>query len=109
MPLSVNGEVIERSLIEQEAHALGRRFQEMPAEQREAQGLDAKQFQHTLWEWSQENLIERALLRLVAAAGLFSLALLFGLTQVDYRTRVTEPAPMEVPQQLRDANHGAAR
>lgn len=63
MPLSVNGEVIDRSLIEQEAHALGRRFQEMPAEQRDAQGLDARQFQRTLWEWSQENLIERALLR----------------------------------------------
>ena len=63
MPLSVNGEVIERALIEQEAHALGRRFHEMPAEQREAQGLDAGRFQQTLWEWSQENLIERALLR----------------------------------------------
>lgn len=63
MPLSVNGEVIERVLIEQEAHALGRRFQEMPAEQRQAQGLDAERFQRTLWEWSQENLIERALLR----------------------------------------------
>lgn len=63
MPLSVNGEVIGRALIEQEAHALGRRFQEMPAQQRQAQGLDAERFQRTLWEWSQENLIERALLR----------------------------------------------
>jgi parvulin-like peptidyl-prolyl isomerase len=35
----------------------------MPAEQRQAQGLDAGRFRSTLWEWSQENLIERALLR----------------------------------------------
>jgi parvulin-like peptidyl-prolyl isomerase len=63
MPLSVNSEVIERALIEQEAHALGRRFQEMPAEQRQAQGLDIERFQLKLWEWSQENLIERTLLR----------------------------------------------
>ena len=31
------------------------------------------------------------------------------LTQVDYRTRVTEPALMQPPQQLRNADHGATR
>lgn len=61
-----------------------------------------------LW-WFMHLSHASALLRLMAAAGLFTLALLFGLTQVDYRTRVTEPASMQPPQQLRDANHGAAR
>jgi caa(3)-type oxidase subunit IV len=48
------------------------------------------------------------LLRIVAAAGLFTLALLLGLTQVDFSTRVTEPAAMQPPQLIRPLEHGGA-
>jgi cytochrome c oxidase subunit IV len=41
-----------------------------------------------------------ALLRIVAAAGIAMLALLFGLSGVDYATRVRDPAAMQPPQQL---------
>jgi cytochrome c oxidase subunit IV len=41
-----------------------------------------------------------ALLRIVAAAGVAMLALLFGLSGVDYATRVRDPAAMQPPQQL---------
>jgi cytochrome c oxidase subunit IV len=39
-----------------------------------------------------------ALLRIVAAAGVAMLALLFGLSGVDYATRVRDPAVMQPPQ-----------
>lgn len=48
------------------------------------------------------------LVRIVAAAGLFTLALLLGLSQVDFGTRVTEPAPMQPPQLIRPLEHGGA-
>jgi cytochrome c oxidase subunit IV len=41
-----------------------------------------------------------ALLRIVAAAGIAMLALLFGLSGVDYATRVRDPAATQPPQQL---------
>lgn len=41
------------------------------------------------------------LLRIVAATGVATLALLFGLTAVDYATRVVQPAAMQQPQQQR--------
>jgi cytochrome c oxidase subunit IV len=41
-----------------------------------------------------------ALLRIVAAAGIAMLALLFGLSGVDYATRVRDLAVMQPPQQL---------
>jgi cytochrome c oxidase subunit 4 len=48
------------------------------------------------------------LLRIVAGAGLFTLALLFGLTEVDYGTRVTEPTTMQQPQLVRPLRQGGA-
>ncbi len=41
-----------------------------------------------------------ALIRVVAACGLATLALLAALSGVDYATRVDEPAPMQTPLQL---------
>lgn len=48
------------------------------------------------------------LLRIVAATGLATLALLFALTEVDYGTRSTEPATMQQPQQLRPLRQGGS-
>jgi hypothetical protein len=41
-----------------------------------------------------------ALLRIAAGLGFALLALLFGLTGVDYATRVSPPAPMQRPAQV---------
>ena len=46
--------------------------------------------------------------RLVAAAGVFMLALLAGLSSVDYATRAVEPAATQAPQQLRPLRQGGA-
>jgi cytochrome c oxidase subunit 4 len=40
------------------------------------------------------------LLRIVAGIGFFMLALLFGLSGVDYATRAQEPAPLQQPHQV---------
>ena len=48
------------------------------------------------------------LLRIVAAASLFTLALLLALSQLDFSTRATEPAPMQPPQLIRPLEHGGA-
>jgi cytochrome c oxidase subunit 4 len=44
-----------------------------------------------------------ALLRIVAAAALLALALLFGLSGADYATREVQRAPWQTPPQSRDA------
>jgi cytochrome c oxidase subunit IV len=44
-----------------------------------------------------------ALLRIVAAAGVAMLALLFGLSGVDYATRARDLSTMQPPQQLKSA------
>jgi cytochrome c oxidase subunit 4 len=49
-----------------------------------------------------------ALLRVAAAAGVFTLALLFGLSEVDYATRPADPAAMQQPQQLGPLRQGGA-
>ena len=41
-----------------------------------------------------------ALVRIVSATGVATLALLLGLTGVDYTTRATESTPMQQPRQL---------
>jgi len=48
-----------------------------------------------------ELLAAEALLRIVAAAGLFTLALLVGLSGLDFATRASGAAAMQPPQQLR--------
>lgn len=48
------------------------------------------------------------LLRIAAGAGLFTLALLIGLTEVDYGTRSVEPAAMQQPQLIRPLKQGGA-
>lgn len=47
-----------------------------------------------------------ALARVAVAVAAGTLALLFGLGGVDYATRVTEPAAMQPPQQLRPLRQG---
>ncbi|MDZ5457354.1 cytochrome C oxidase subunit IV family protein [Azohydromonas lata] len=49
-----------------------------------------------------------ALARVAAAVAAGTLALLFGLGSVDYATRVTEPAAMQPPQQLRPLRQGGS-
>ena len=46
------------------------------------------------------------LLRVAAAIGFAMLALLFSLSGLDYATRVTEPAPIQQPQQLHRTQQG---
>lgn len=59
----VNGERVPAAAIDQEAQSLRQRFQQVPEAQRQAQGLDAAQFEKNVVEWARENLIERTLLR----------------------------------------------
>jgi parvulin-like peptidyl-prolyl isomerase len=62
MPLSVNGEIIDESLVRQEAAALRpRMFEAMSGEDPIALEMRVK-------EWARENVIERVLLRQTAAA-----------------------------------------
>ena len=49
-----------------------------------------------------------ALLRIVAALGAGTLALLFGLSAVDYATRPDAPAAVQPPQQLRTPQPGGS-
>lgn len=57
MPLIVNGETIEDSAIRKEASVLRPQFEQaMP-------DLDPVEGERQLWEWSRENVIEKALLR----------------------------------------------
>lgn len=44
--------------------------------------------------------------RTTAAVALFMLAILFGLSATDYRTRLDEPAPWQMPRQLSGAHWG---
>jgi parvulin-like peptidyl-prolyl isomerase len=57
MPLIINGEPVEDSVIRREATALRPRFQEM------MDGMDPVEMEMQLWDWSRENVIERVLLR----------------------------------------------
>lgn len=57
MPISVNGEVIEDSEIRKEASLLRPQFEQHMGH------LDPVEAQAQLWEWSRENVIEKALLR----------------------------------------------
>lgn len=57
MPLSVNGEIIDDSAIRKEASLLRPQFEQAMAH------LDPVESQAQLWEWSRENVIEKALLR----------------------------------------------
>jgi cytochrome c oxidase subunit IV len=47
-----------------------------------------------------------ALVRLTAGVALFMLAILFGLSATDYRTRADDPAPWQMPRQLSGAHWG---
>jgi parvulin-like peptidyl-prolyl isomerase len=62
MPLSVNGEIIDESLVRQEAAALRPRMIEAMA------GEDPIALEMRVKEWARENVIERVLLRQTAAA-----------------------------------------
>jgi hypothetical protein len=62
MPLEVNGETIDDSLIRQEARALRPRMMEAMAEE------DPVALEMRVREWARENVIERVLLRQAAAA-----------------------------------------
>ncbi len=59
-----------------------------------------------LW-WFMQLGRAGALLRIVAAAGLFTLALLFALSGLDEATRSTEAAPVQPPRQLPPLRPGA--
>lgn len=63
MPLTVNGEVIEESLIREEANNLRPSYYQM------MDGGDPISLEMQLKEWSRENLIERVLLRQSAPGG----------------------------------------
>jgi parvulin-like peptidyl-prolyl isomerase len=62
MPLVVNGETIDDSLVRQEARALRPRMMEAMAEE------DPVALEMKVREWARENIIERVLLRQAAAA-----------------------------------------
>lgn len=57
MPFVVNGELIEESEIRKEASLLRPQFQQVMTD------LDPVEAERQLWEWSRENVIEKALLR----------------------------------------------
>src|SRR5258708_32226597 len=61
MAFTVNGELVEDSVIRAEASALRPRYQEV------AQNMDPVEAEKQLREWSRENVIERVLLRQEAA------------------------------------------
>ena len=62
MPLSVNGELVDESLVRQEAAALRPRMIEAMS------GEDPIALEMKVKEWARENVIERVLLRQSAAA-----------------------------------------
>ncbi|HTM47804.1 MAG TPA: peptidylprolyl isomerase [Bryobacteraceae bacterium] len=62
MAFTVNGELVDDSLVRAEASALRPRYEEV------AQGMDPIEAEMQLREWSKENVIERVLLRQEAAA-----------------------------------------
>ena len=57
MPFVVNGELIEESEIRKEASLLRPQFEQVMTD------LDPVEAERQLWEWSRENVIEKALLR----------------------------------------------
>ncbi|MCC7339453.1 MAG: peptidylprolyl isomerase [Bryobacterales bacterium] len=57
MPFAVNGELIEESEIRKEAALLRPQFEQVMTD------LDPVEAERQLWEWSRENVIEKALLR----------------------------------------------
>ena len=61
MAFTVNGELVEDSVVRAEASALRPRYQEV------AQNMDPIEAEKQLREWSRENVIERVLLRQEAA------------------------------------------
>jgi len=61
MAFTVNGELVEDSVIRAEASSLRPRYQEV------AQNMDPIEAEMQLREWSRENVIERVLLRQEAA------------------------------------------
>src|SRR5437879_7596615 len=62
MALTVNGELVEDSVIRAEASALRPRYEEV------AQNMDPIEAEMQLRDWSRENVIERVLLRQEAAS-----------------------------------------
>jgi cytochrome c oxidase subunit 4 len=60
-----------------------------------------------LW-WFMRLSRAGALLRIIAAVGLFMLALMWGLSGVDFATRDMQRATMQPPQQLRPLRQGGA-
>jgi cytochrome c oxidase subunit IV len=67
-----------------------------------AAGLAIAAIKSSIVLWLFMGLVRAgALLRIVAAAGVAMLALLFGLSGVDYATRARDPAAMQPPQQLK--------
>jgi parvulin-like peptidyl-prolyl isomerase len=63
MPLLVNGEEIDETVIEAEVESLRGRFLQLTPEQRAQHGLDGDAMERCAREWSRENVIERTLLR----------------------------------------------
>src|SRR5438445_13711362 len=62
MAFTVNGELVEDSVIRAEASALRPRYEEV------AQNMDPIEAEMQLRDWSRENVIERVLLRQEAAS-----------------------------------------
>src|SRR5436853_5940596 len=57
MPFTVNGELVEESVIRAEMRALRPRYESV------ARGMDRAQAEAQLRDWSRDNIIERVLLR----------------------------------------------
>ena len=63
MPLLVNGEEVDETVIEAEVESLRGRFLQLTPEQRVQHGLDGDAMERRAREWARENVIERTLLR----------------------------------------------
>ena len=68
MALTVNGEIVDDSLLGREAEALRQRFSQLSAEQKRQYGFEPGALERIAVEWARENVIEQVLLRQAALA-----------------------------------------
>lgn len=68
MPLFVNGECVEDTILSREAEALRQRFEQLSDDQKKQYGLGRGNLERTAVQWARENVIEQVLLRQKALA-----------------------------------------
>ena len=66
MPLVVNGEPVDATILAREAENLRQRFQQLSEEQKQQYGLEPGSLEQTAIEWARDNVIEQTLLRQAA-------------------------------------------